>query len=367
MFLVSDEIDTIPPSRALIPVAGTSTTLRNAVVLLVVIAGGAVVQYLHDIVTPLVIALFLLMLIDGFDRALAHRLPSVPAWLRSTLGAVVTIGGFAIIVGLGAVGARSFGAHLMAIAPKIDALLAALAARVQAPPPNLGDLMRVATSAASLSHVFGAARGFASGSALVVIYLGFLLASRQAFKRKLIRMFGSHGAREHALRVFTRVRSASEQYIGLQTFKAALAAIVSYIAMRVMGLTDPLFLALLVFLASYVPIVGGVVASALPTLIALGELDDPIKAVILFALLVGSLFMIESVLLPKLQGDRLNLDPVAVLLSLGFWGALLGVPGALLSTPLTVVVMAIAAEFDGSRWLAVLVSKEGDLAERETG
>jgi hypothetical protein len=36
-----------------------------------------------------------------------------------------------------------------------------------------------------------------------------------------------------------------------------------------------------------------------------------------------------------------------------------------LSTPLTVVVMAVAAEFDGARWLAVLLSKDGELARRE--
>ena len=65
--------------------------------------------------------------------------------------------------------------------------------------------------------------------------------------------------------------------------------------------------------------------------------------------------------MPKLQGDRLNVDPVVILLSLEFWGLILGAPGAVLSTPLTVVVMTIAAEFEGTRWLALLLSREGDL------
>ena len=76
------------------------------------------------------------------------------------------------------------------------------------------------------------------------------------------------------------------------------------------------------------------------------------------------MFLIENVLLPKLQSDRLNIDPVFILLSLGFWGLMLGLPGALLSTPLTVVVMAIAAEFKGTRWLAILLSKDGELGQR---
>jgi AI-2 transport protein TqsA len=272
------------------------------------------------------------------------------------------VGGFAIIVGICAHDARAFYAQMSVIAPKIDALLANLGAQFQTPAPRVADLFRFARSAASLTHVFGAARGFVSEAVLVVIYLGFLLVSRRAFGRKLRRMFASPSAREHASRVFARVRSASEQYVGLQTLKAALVAATAFVIMRLTGLSDSLFLALIIFLAAYVPIVGGVAAAVLPSLVAVGEFDGPFRPLLLLALLGGTVFAIENILLPKLQGDRLNIDPVFVLLSLGFWGALLGPPGALLSTPLTVVVMAVAGEFEGARWLAVLLSKDGDLA-----
>jgi len=35
-------------------------------------------------------------------------------------------------------------------------------------------------------------------------------------------------------------------------------------------------------------------------------------------------------------------------------------PGAFLSTPLTVMTMVILAQFDGARWIAVLLSADGD-------
>ncbi len=38
-----------------------------------------------------------------------------------------------------------------------------------------------------------------------------------------------------------------------------------------------------------------------------------------------------------------------------------GLPGVFLSTPLTVVVMALTAEFRSVRWIAVLLSKEGEV------
>jgi predicted PurR-regulated permease PerM len=60
-----------------------------------------------------------------------------------------------------------------------------------------------------------------------------------------------------------------------------------------------------------------------------------------------------------MQGQSLNMDPLAVLLSLAFWGALWGLPGMFLSTPLTVLAMIILAQFEESRWIAVLLSADG--------
>jgi len=64
--------------------------------------------------------------------------------------------------------------------------------------------------------------------------------------------------------------------------------------------------------------------------------------------------------MPRMQGRSLNIDPVMILLSLAFWGAVWGVTGMFLSTPLTILVMVVLAQFDGSRWIAVLLSADGD-------
>ena len=52
--------------------------------------------------------------------------------------------------------------------------------------------------------------------------------------------------------------------------------------------------------------------------------------------------------------------PRFVMLSLTFWGALWGLTGMFLSTPLTVLTMVILAQFNGSRWIAILLSADGD-------
>ena len=80
----------------------------------------------------------------------------------------------------------------------------------------------------------------------------------------------------------------------------------------------------------------------------------------LIAVLQTIQFIVGNVVLPRMQGDSLNIDPVVVLLSLAFWGAVWGVAGMFLSTPLTVIAMVVCAQFDGARWVAVLLSADGE-------
>jgi predicted PurR-regulated permease PerM len=97
----------------------------------------------------------------------------------------------------------------------------------------------------------------------------------------------------------------------------------------------------------------------IPALVALAQFSDLARPAGIIVGLGGGVFLIDNILMPKLQGDELNIDPLLVLISIAFWGLMLGPPGALLSTPLTVMVMAVAAEFGGTRWLAILISKDG--------
>lgn len=337
-----------------------SLGLRNAAVFMAVITGIFALKYFEVILTPLVIAVFLLMLIDGFSRKLESWFPRWPGWLRSALGAVLTVGGFALMVFICVRYGHDFADQLALIQRTIDLWLVRIGNQLGVEPVNTRQFF-INHGSTAISIVFGAVRGALSGAVLVIIYLGFLLASRPAFGRKAQRMFGAEAHRAHAGRVFTRVRVASEQYIGLQTFKALMVAVAALVIMTLLGVKGASFLAFLIFLAAYVPILGGILGTIVPTLVALAQYNTLQQPLLLLALLSAATFGIENVLMPKLASDRLNLDPVAVLVSLGFWGIVFGLPGALLSTPLTVVVMAVAAEFEGTRWLALLLSKDGDL------
>ena len=68
---------------------------------------------------------------------------------------------------------------------------------------------------------------------------------------------------------------------------------------------------------------------------------------------------IENIVKPRRMGQNLKISPVVVVISLFIWGWLLGVVGAILSTPLTLLILSVLELFEGTRWVAVLLRTTG--------
>ena len=174
------------------------------------------------------------------------------------------------------------------------------------------------------------------------------------------RLFEDTVARHEAAEAFIRIRDGVEQYLWVQTVTGLMIAVGSWAAMAAVGLDNAVFWAFLIFIASYIPIIGGAVGILAPPVFALVQFETYWQAVVLIAVLQSIQFVVGNVVLPRMQGESLNIDPVVVLLSLAFWGAVWGVAGMFLSTPLTVIAMVVCAQFDGARWVAVLLSADGE-------
>jgi len=338
-----------------------STVSRNALVILAVIAGGATLYWLAPILTPLALAMFLAVMIDGLARVLQHRLPHVSKRAALPLAILISVlmfGGAAFFV---AVNARTFAAELLGYAPKLDALLAQVSHLIgQRRPPTVMGIVRGLDAGKWLGLAARAVQDFASTAIFVLIYLAFILASRRGWERKAIGLFPNREERGEAVVAFLRIRDGVERYLFVQTITGLMVAGLSWVAMAAVGLNDSLLWAVLIFIAVFSPVAGGIFAGTAPPLFALVQFPGYAKAIILFAVLQMIGVVIGNVVYPRMQGRSLNLDPVMVLLALAFWSAIWGVTGAFLSTPLTVMAMVILAQFDGTRWISVILSSDGD-------
>ena len=316
---------------------------------------------LAAILTPLALAMFLAVMIDGFARVLQHRLPHISKRAALPLAVAISIllfGGTAFFVAENATG---FATQLVTYEPKLDAVIAQLAGMVRMKnPPTVLSIIRGLDATKYLGLVARFVQDFTSTALFVLVYLAFILASRRGWERKAIGLFPQREERQEAVVAFLRIRDGVERYLFVQTITGLMVAGLSWIAMAAVGLHDALFWAFLIFLAVYIPVAGGVFAGVAPPLFALVQFDGYGRAIILLIALQLIGMIIGNVIYPRLQGRSLNLDPVMVLLALAFWSVIWGLTGAFLSTPLTVMAMVILAQFDGSRWVAVILSADGD-------
>jgi AI-2 transport protein TqsA len=339
-----------------------SITGRNALVFLAVIAGGAALYWMRGILTPLALAVFLAVMIDSFARVLVQRAPRFPQRLALPTAIVLSILMFGLIVWVVTANGAGFVAQMREYAPRLNEVIAKIAALVGVKvAPTIGDLIDQLNPSRYAGAAAQSLQNFASNAVLVLIYLGFIVASRKGFGRKIVALFPHHAQRDGAMQLFQRIRNGVEQYLWIQTVTGLMIAVAAWAVMMLVRLDNALFWAFLIFIAAYIPILGGAVGCILPPLFALVQFPDSFwPALILFTALEVIYFVVGNVVLPRMQGDTLNMDPTVVLLSLAVWGALWGVTGMFLSTPLTVAVMLILAQFDGTRWIAILLSEDGD-------
>lgn len=333
---------------------------RACLAILAVIATGAALYWLADILTPAAMALFLAIVIDGFARVLKRRLSWLPQAAALPVALVASILLFGAAIFVVADNATSFFGRLIAYTPRFNELIAQAAHLVGVDvAPTIDELIQRLNPTRYLGDVARGLQNFASNALFILVYLGFIIASRRTFERKMAALAENHGGRRETLAAFLRIRHGIEQYLWVQTVTGLMIAGGSWVAMAVMGLENAVFWAFLIFIASYIPIIGGALGILAPPLFALIQFESYWPALILLAVLQGIQFVVGNIIQPRMQGESLNIDPVVVLLSLALWGKLWGVAGMFLSTPLTVMAMVILAQFESSRWLAILLSADG--------
>jgi predicted PurR-regulated permease PerM len=342
----------------------SSTVSRNALVVIAAVAGCWAVYWLRDILTPLAMAIFLLIMIGGMQRWLERHARLSPRWAGVAALILVILGFFASVAFIlnGALGFFGEASGVSTrIGPRLDQILTdAWALFGQTEPPTVTELLSQLDLRSYIGQAAMQVQGVLTGSVFVLIYLAFLLASQWGFRRKLVGMFPDRKARNEAMEVFERVRGGVEGYLWVQTVTGLMICAAAWVLMRAVGLQNAEFWTFVIFVVGFIPVLGGAIAGLAPPLFALVQFESYWPALILLGGLQAILFIVGNMIQPRMQGDNQNIDPVVVLLSLAFWGKIWGVVGMFLSTPLAVMAMAILAEFRGSRWLAILLSGDGE-------
>jgi len=318
----------------------------------VVIAILAVSKVLWvPVVVALLLTLLLSPLVDLMERHL--RFPRVLAaatavvLLIAVVAGLVTIAGGQIVDGFGDLWDRAtdgftemldwladgpLGLDRAALDDYVDRAGAQLSA-------NSGTLVSGALSATvTIGHVL-------AGTLVALFCTFFFLKDGALIWAWLIRLLPAP-SRRRAYEASRRGLITLTAFTRTQILVALIDATGIGLGAAILGIPLAVPLAVLVFLASFIPFVGAIATGAIAVLVAL--VDQGVGTALVMGLIVLAVQQVEShVLQPLLLGHAVSLHPVAVLLSVAAGSLAAGVIGALFAVPLVATLNTVLLYLHG--------------------
>ncbi|USQ78174.1 AI-2E family transporter [Ornithinimicrobium faecis] len=173
--------------------------------------------------------------------------------------------------------------------------------------------------------------------ALVLVLTFFFIKDGPTFL-PWVRRNAGRTAGQHLTEMLTRVWVTLGGFIRTQAIVSAVDAF--FIGLGLVILSVPLApaLAILTFMAGFIPIVGAFVAGALAVLVALVS-NGWVTALWVLGIVLLVQQIEGNVLQPLLQSRTMKMHPVIILLSVAAGGTLFGIPGAFLAVPVAASVV----------------------------
>ena len=318
----------------------------------------ALLYFLRDILIPFVIAFVLVVIVEALVAAIKRRWPAAPAWLVSWTAGILVIVAAAGGIFVLAQGAVQMVEQAPALLDKLNGLAQSIGRSLHLREPlDLKALVGQVNVRQVAGYVLSGVQGIGGTVILIIIYFGFMLGGRRRISDKFDLIAGSSASSPN--RLVERAATDIRTYLWVQTVTGAMITAAATAVMLVVGLNNVLFWTVVIFLLTFIPNIGVTVGSIAPALFALLQFPTSWQAIAIFAVTQVAAFVVGNVIYPRMQADTQNIDPLATILALSFWTFLWGLAGAFLAVPLTLMMMMIFAQFDGTKWIAAALSNDG--------
>ena len=190
---------------------------------------------------------------------------------------------------------------------------------------------------------------------LLLLLMAFMMLEAVRYPDKLRAALAN---RTGAIERFKGFAGSIRSYVIINAIFGLVVATLQTILLFALGVDFAILWGVLSFLLSFVPNVGFLIALVPPSLLALVEYGFGRSLTVVVGYVVLN-FIVDNLIKPRFVGESLDLAPIVVVISLIFWGWVLGPLGALVAVPLSIATKVFFESFDESRWIAHLMSDAG--------
>jgi predicted PurR-regulated permease PerM len=192
------------------------------------------------------------------------------------------------------------------------------------------------------------AAGFVAALVSILTLTFFMLLGSERLVNGAIKLFPE----PHRLLVGNILRQSAGAVFGYVSGNLAIsfiAGVTTFILLEVLGIPDPVALALLVAVLDLIPLVGATLGATV--VIVVGFFVAPWKAVILLVFFLVYQQFEGSVLQPMVYSRAVHLNGLTIFTAVLVGALLLGIPGALLAIPVAEIIRIIVTDLLAYRHL----------------
>ena len=329
--------------------------MHTSLVICAVIILLAAVYFASSIFAPLTFALLVLALVWPLQNALQERISKFAALFVTLAVTVVAVLAFASIIAWALSGIADW---LLNNVQTFQALYkqgtdwledhGIFVAGILAERFDVIWLLRM------FQEVARRLNGLAGFAILAFVFLMMLLLEVKEFRRKIASL--GKGVGPKLVEAGAESAYKFRRYMLVRTLLSLLTGIAVWGFALLMGVEPAFAWGLFAFALNYIPFIGSFVATLLPGVFALAQIDAWPAILVVIVGLICIQFFIGNYLEPLVAGVALSISPFAVVFAVFFWGFLWGIPGAFLGVPIMIAAITICEKFASSRWVATLLS-----------
>ncbi len=339
--------------------------IRSIKILLMVIVAFFVVtalQSLRSIFIPLVLSVMISFIFSPMQRFLKKK--KFPKFIIILLTISLI---FFIFYGLGILiysGVSSFSVKFPAYEHHFLKSVQSFFDKVNIPIPNVReyfksrfnwiDVIQNFSLPGILKNAMGSFADFFIKLLLTLVFLVFVLDEKD---RLLTRIEGhiGHNDKNHATRMIINIEKQIQTYLINKTLISLLTALSGVIVMVIFKIDFIIVAGLLLFFLNFIPNFGSFVASAFPIMVYAFKNGIDFNLFLITGLFFAIQIFFGTFLDPKLQGVRLRMSPLVILISLIFWGWLWGAIGMVLAVPLTAAINIVLKEYNSKNFISIIL------------
>jgi predicted PurR-regulated permease PerM len=175
---------------------------------------------------------------------------------------------------------------------------------------------------------------------LIPVYVFLILFYHPLLLEFIHKLFSKNDQRQVG-EIINQIKTVIQRYLVGLIIEAALVATLNSVALLIFGIDYAILLGIIGALLNIIPFIGGIVAVALPMMVALATKSSPLYALYVMAVYLFIQLIDNNYIVPKIVASKVKINALFSIIVVIAGNALWGIPGMFLSIPLLAVIKLI--------------------------